>query len=101
MRKNNLSNHSKQSVLSSGFTLVEVLLVVVVVVLVGLVGYNLYNLQTTQDQATTPNQTAKTAISAPAINSRSDLNKAATTLDSTPEAMSEAELSQLENLASF
>ena len=84
---------------SYGFTLVEVLLIVVIVVLIGLVGYNLYSLQATKDAVS--NTSVDTTISAPAINSSSDLDKAATTLDSTPDVMSEAELSQLENQANF
>ncbi len=85
---------------SSGFTLVEALLVVVILALIGLVGYNLYSMQTAKDDAS--NESApQTAISAPAINDTADLDKAATVLDSTPDVMSESEVIQIENQATF
>ncbi|MGB3023831.1 MAG: hypothetical protein WBB39_03435 [Candidatus Saccharimonadales bacterium] len=85
---------------SDGFTLVEAVLIVVIVALLGLVGYNLYTMQSAKDEvANQPN--AQTSLSAPAIAQPSDLDKASSVLDATPDVMSDAELNQLENDASF
>lgn len=84
----------------AGFSVVETLIVVVVLAALGFVGYKVYqrqhdNTSTTASSQSAGSATANDVASAPSINSTSDLDKAAATLDQTDPGASNSDSSQL------
>lgn len=89
----------------TGFSAVELVIVFVVLAVLGFVGYTVYSRQ--QDKKTTTNNTsqqtndepaiANDVPSAPEVNSASDLDKAASTLDQTDlNTSNDADVSKLD-----
>jgi prepilin-type N-terminal cleavage/methylation domain-containing protein len=86
-----------------GFSIVELVIVVAVIGLLGVLGYVGYNTYTHKTASTSASQAASTpatasdVASAPAINSTSDLDAAAATLDQTdPSGSNNTDASQLD-----
>ena len=95
----------------SGFSVVELVIILAVVAILGLLGYAVHNrigtktasnAGTSQTASSQP-ATASDVASSPAINSASDLNKAAATLDRTdPSGSNNSDVSQLDSqMSSF
>lgn len=68
---------------SSGFSVVEILIVIAVVVLLGFIGYRVWSASNQPAAETTPTTSQTQKDEAPQINEASDLNKADSALDST------------------
>ncbi len=86
----------------SGFSAVEALIVVTLIVLVGLVGYNLYSMNVARnDNAAEQQAIADQVPEAPVINSESDLDSAAETLDAVDVDQNQEDLQQLDTETAF
>lgn len=95
----------------AGFSVVELLIVVAVIAVLGFAGYSVYHRHNTKTANNSTNGTAQTdstakatdVASSPKINSTSDLDKAAATLDQTdPDGSNGTDTSQLDaQLADF